>query len=99
MVTTSELDRIVLQAVSDDYESFDSLVNKLSRLGSFICGVYEGDEVERSLPSCIAKRFVVDYLLHADPSVCDGCASRRRDVRKYWYRITEEGKEYLRGVS
>jgi hypothetical protein len=88
----------VLQAVSDDYESFDSVVGKLSRLGSFICGVYEADEVERSLLSCIAKRFVEAYLLHADPPYATAVRPDLRTVRKYWYCITEEGKEYLRGI-
>jgi hypothetical protein len=38
MKVTSELDRIVLQAVSEDCESFDTVMSKLSRLGSFISG-------------------------------------------------------------
>jgi hypothetical protein len=98
-VSTSELDRIVLQALSDDYQSFDSVFGKLSRLGSFICGVYEADEVERSLLSSIARRFVQAYLLHAEPPYATAVRADLKTVRSYWYCITEEGKEYLRGIT
>jgi hypothetical protein len=98
-VSTRELDRIVLQALSDDYQSFDSVVGKLSRLGSFICGVYDADEVERSLLSSIAKGFVEAYLLQADPPYARPVRADPGTVRKYWYCITNEGEEYLRRIK
>ena len=98
-ISARELDRIVLQAIADDYESFDSVVSRLSRLGSFICGVYEAEDVERSLLSSIANGFVEAYLLHMEPPHATPVRVDAGSVRRYWYHITDEGQEYLREVT
>ena len=98
-VTARELDRIVLQALSEDCESFDSVVSKLSRLGSFICGVCDVDKVERSLLTSVGNKFVEAYLIHADPPYATAVTVEAGTVSRYWYCITEEGKKYLRSLQ
>jgi hypothetical protein len=98
MKVTSELDRIVLQAVSEDCESFDTVVSKLSRLGSFISGTCDIDKVERSLLSSVANRLVEAYVIHADPPYATAVNADTDSVRRYWYCLTEAGRQHLRGI-
>lgn len=97
--STRELDRIVLLAVSEDYESFDSVVSKLSRLGSFISGACDVDKIERSLLTSISNRFVEAYLIHAEPPYATAVVAEAGAISRYWYRITEEGIAYLRRLQ
>ena len=95
-VSLTELDRVVLEAVSDDYESFESLVSKLSRVNSAICRTFLTDQLERSLLTSIANNLVGAYLIHADPPYTTAVGANVETVRRYWFCITDEGKEYLR---
>jgi 16S rRNA G966 N2-methylase RsmD len=90
--TFREIDRLVLQAVSEDYQSFESLVSKLSRIHA----QYGSREVERTLLSAIADQLVSAYLIHADPPYATEVGANAETIQRYWFGITEEGREYLR---
>lgn len=94
-MTVSEFDRVVLEAVSEDYESFESVVSKLSRLNSALFGISEVDRIERSLLSSIANKLVTAYLIHAEPPYATAVGEPLDSVRSYWFYLTEEGKEHL----
>ncbi len=97
-ISSTEFDRVVLEAVSEDYESFESVSSKLSRLNLPICPICGIDlVVERSLLSNIANHLVAAYLLHAEPPYATAVGTNLDTVRRYWFCITEEGKEYLQG--
>ena len=87
-----ELDRVILEAVSDDYESFESIVSKLSHPGYVICGI---SEIEHSLLGFIANNLVGAYLIHADPPYATAVGANIDTVRRYWFFITDKGKAYL----
>jgi len=84
-----ELDRVVLEAVSEDYQSFEAVVSKLSQAN---CGIAE---IQRVLLSSIANKLVAAYLLHADPPYATEVGADSENISRYWFCITEEGRRYL----
>jgi hypothetical protein len=88
-----ELDRVVLEAVSDDYLSFESLVSKLSESNLAHDAVLD---IERMLLSAISNHLVGAYLIHADPPYATEVGANPETIRRYWFCITDEGREYLR---
>src|SRR5438067_4037675 len=84
-----ELDRVVLEAVSEEYQSFEAVVSKLSQAN---CGIAE---IQRVLLSSIANKLVAAYLLHADPPYATEVGTDSESISRYWFCITEEGRRYL----
>lgn len=94
MTTSSrELDRVLLEAVSEDYQSFESLVSKLSQASQ---AAYEVMDIEPALLTSIADHLVAAYLLHADPPYATEVEAHPDTIKRYWFCITELGREYLR---
>jgi hypothetical protein len=87
-----EIDRVVLEAVSDDYQSFESVVRKLSRAQA---GAWALMDVERVLLISIAHNLVAAYLIHADPPYATEVGADSSNIRTYWFCITEEGRRHL----
>jgi hypothetical protein len=94
-LSAARLKRIVLEAVSEDYESFESVVSKLLRLPDADEG-RDIDRIEHSLLSLVAHRLVGAYLIHADPPYATAISVHPDTVRQCWFFITDEGREYLR---
>lgn len=90
------LDRALLEAVSEDYQSFEAVVNKLSQADQI---TYEAIEIEGVLLSSLADNLVAAYLLHADPPYATEVGAEPGTIRRYWFCITEQGREYLRHLS
>ena len=90
-----ELDRAVLEAVSEDYQSFESVVSKLSQADLIDYGALD---IERVLLTFIANHLVAAYLIHADPPYATEVGADQHTIRRYWFCITDEGREYLRGL-
>jgi len=90
-----ELDRVVLEAVSEDYQSFEALVSKLSQSKNAQCGV---SDIESTLLGALANHLVSAYLLHADPPYLTEVGASPETIQRYWFAITEEGREYLRDL-
>lgn len=91
-----ELGRAILEAVSEDYQSFETVVNKLSQASQI---TYETIEIERMLVSSVADKLVAAYLLHADPPYATEVGAEPGTIQRYWFCITEEGREHLRLLS
>lgn len=87
-----ELDRVVLEAVSEDYQSFEAVVSKLSQENEDYEDVAD---IERVLLRSIANSFIAAYLLHADPPYATEVGADSGHIRRYWFCITEKGREYL----
>ncbi len=94
-LSPAKFKRIVLEAVSEDYESFESIVSKLSRQPD-ADDRRDIDRIEHSLLSLVAHRLVGAYLIHADPPYATAISVDPDTVRQYWFFITDEGREYLR---
>jgi hypothetical protein len=87
-----ELERVVLEAVSEDYQSFESIVSKLSRPDYAYC---ESVDIERVLLSLIATKLGAAYLIHADPPYATEIGPDGDNIRRYWFYITEKGRKHL----
>jgi hypothetical protein len=87
-----ELDRVVLEAVSDDYQSFEAVISKLSQTNDGNADVYD---IEGALLRSIANKYVAAYLLHADPPYATEVGADSDNIRRYWFCITEKGRDYL----
>ncbi len=94
----NELDQITLEAVSDDFESFESVVSKLSRryIG-FQQKIYI-EQIKSSLLCNTVNRLVGAYLIHADPPYVTAVDVSADTIDRYWFHITESGRKYLRLV-
>jgi 16S rRNA G966 N2-methylase RsmD len=88
--SSREIDRMVLESVSEDYQSFEAVVSKLSQFSDCVVA-----EIERILLSSIANNLVAAYLLHADPPYATEVGASSETIRRYWFCITEEGRRYL----
>jgi hypothetical protein len=98
-IGTAELNRIVLEAVSEDFQSFESVVRKLSSQKDTVAGTCDLDEIQNSLLSSVTHHLIGAYLLHADPPYATAVPANIDSIRTCWFFITEEGKEYLRSSA
>lgn len=87
-----ELDRALLEAVSEDYQSFEAVVRKLSEANS---AYGPATNIERILLTSLANKLVAAYLIHADPPYATEVGANSENIRRYWFCITDEGREYL----
>lgn len=91
-----ETDRVVLEAVSDDYQPFESVARKLSHAHA---GAWAVMDVERVLLISIANNLVAAYLIHADPPYATEVGADSTNIRRYWFCITEKGRRHLRRTA
>ena len=91
-----DLERLVLQAVLDDYRSFEWIAGRLTH--EFNAGLAVID-LERILLSSIARNLVAAYLIHADPPYATKVNADLANIRTFWFWITEEGQKHLRRVA
>ena len=87
-----ELDRVVLEAVSEDYQSFETSL--ASYLGPIML-IAKVMDIERVLLSLIATKLVAAYLIHADPPYATEIGADGDNIRRYWFYITEKGRKHL----
>jgi hypothetical protein len=90
--SSHELYLLILRAVAEDYQSFESIVSQVSITDP---EYGPGVEIEQSLLSLVATNLVGAYLLHADPPYATPVEATPEMIRTYWFCITEEGRKYL----
>jgi len=90
--SSHELYLVILKAVAEDYQSFESIVSQASIADpAYRLGV----ETEQTLLSLVATNLVGAYLLHADPPYATPVDATPEMIRTYWFCITKEGRTYL----
>ncbi len=76
-----ELDRMVLTAVSNDFESFESIVTRISRWEGSGLAEHDAERIGWSLVCSIASNRIRAYSVHADapyiPAVGDSADTIR----------------------
>ena len=90
--SSHELYLVILKAVAEDYQSFESIVSQAS-IADPAYGL--GVETEQTLLSLVATNLVGAYLLHADPPYATPVDATPEMIRTYWFCITKEGRTYL----
>jgi hypothetical protein len=87
----ADLNRMILEIVLRDFESFESIVAKLAKANAEI----GSDEVKTGLLALLADDLLGTYLIHADPPYFTSVDVTSDTIEWYWFLITEEGKRYF----
>ncbi len=87
--THADLNRMILEIVLRDFESFESIVAKLSKANPEV----GSDEVKALLLALLADDLLGAYLIHADPPYFTPVDATPDTIELYWLLITEEGKK------
>jgi hypothetical protein len=89
-----DLDRLVLEAVSQDYVPFESIVRELKDREA---GTRE--TIRCSLLTLIAGQLVGAYLLHAESPFYTAVSATEDTLERYWFFISEEGERELQNTK
>lgn len=89
--THTDLNRMILEIVLHDFESFESIVAQLSKANPAI----GSSEVKRGLQALLADDLLRTYLIHADPPYFTLVDATPDTIEWYWFLITEEGERQL----
>jgi hypothetical protein len=87
----ADLNRMILEIVLGDFESFESIVAKLAQANPAI----SSGEVKGLLRALSADNLLGIYLIHADPPYFTPVDPTPDTIERYWFLITEEGKRQL----
>src|SRR3954468_12046581 len=90
--SSRDLNRLILETVSEDYQSFETVASKLSRVDAV---PFSDTDIERILLASIADKFVSAFLIHADPPYATEVEAEPETIRRYWFCITDQGRNYL----
>jgi hypothetical protein len=91
---TQEIDRLILGAVSDDYENIVTMMDQ--RLDCFdIIRTMDQKEIERRLLSLRESGYIKAYLLSSTVPYATEVHSLTENLSTYWFFITKLGKEFL----
>ncbi len=89
------LNRMILEIVLRDFESFETIVAKLSKVKPDV----GSDEVKALLLALLADDLLAAYLIHADPPYFTPVDAAPSSIEFYWLLITQEGKKHLQAPS
>jgi hypothetical protein len=93
--THADLNRMILEIVLRDFESFELIVAKLSKANPEV----GSDQVKGLLLGLLADDLLGTYLIHADPPYFTPVDATLETIERYWLLITEEGKRHLETCS
>lgn len=85
---------MVLEAVSQDYIPFESIVWKLK---DRVAGTLE--TIRCSLLTLIASQLVGAYLLHAESPFYTTVSATEDTLERYWFFISEGGERELQNMK
>jgi hypothetical protein len=86
---------MILEIVLRDFESFESIVSKLSRSNPGV----GSEEIKRLMLRLLADDLMRAYLIHADPPYFTPVDATADTIEWYWLLITEQGKKHLEAPS
>ena len=91
----ADLNRMILEIVLRDFESFESIVAKLSETKPEV----DSEEIKGLMLALLADDLIGTYLIHADPPYFTPVDATPETIEWYWLLITEEGKKHLEAPS
>jgi hypothetical protein len=90
------LRKLILEAVSNDYEQFESIVSQIRDWQEILGIELDFDPVEQLLMDSIAAREIGAYLLFPDPPHFVPTEVTEDTLFKSWFFLTGLGRERLR---
>lgn len=93
-----ELDREILEAVCQDYEPFEWVVERITERR---CAQNDActAEISDRLMAYVSERLIEAYLIHAEPPYVTAVEAQSDTVRNSWLYITPRGERYLHNLK
>ncbi|MGA3370133.1 MAG: hypothetical protein ABSC48_00055 [Terracidiphilus sp.] len=98
-IYNDELERMVVEAVADDYEEFATIVQCIARCMSKVHDAPDENEIEQSLMKSIADSDVIAYEESEELHRLIATEANPQNIRTLWFYITKQGKERLRRLE
>jgi hypothetical protein len=93
-INKNEMDRLLLEAVSNDFEQFDSILDQLTKWNE-VFRTFDRKQIECELLSLLELGYIKVYLLSPNAPHVTEVDSITDDLSAYWFYITGRGKEVL----
>jgi hypothetical protein len=93
-INKNEMDRLLLEAVSNDFEQIDSIADQLAEW-SEVFRTFDRKKIECTLLSLLELGYIKAYLLSPNAPHVTEVDSITDDLSTYWFYITGRGKEVL----
>jgi hypothetical protein len=93
------LNRMILEVVLCDFESFESIVSRVTRQTGDNPSSEDAGTVSAALLALIDVGLVGAYLIHADPPYFTVVAPTLETVQRFWFMITESGKSQVQHLA
>jgi hypothetical protein len=91
-----ELKHMVLEAVSNDFEEFETVVRDVQGWAPPDIDVPTAESIERAIMDAIADGEIKAYTLSSTPPHFVPAAAIPEVLRSLWFHATEKGKECIR---
>jgi len=92
----SQLGRMVLEAVADDYEELEMIISEIVKWTGGEIDATDKNQIELSLMRCIADKDIEAYEYSEKSCRFVPTPSDPQTLHSLWFYITEQGKERLR---
>lgn len=89
---SGEVRRILLDAVSGDYEPFESIVERFERENARTGWNLNVNQIKIALLNSIAEDLVEAYLVHSEPPFVTAAEATFDTLNRYWFATTEFGE-------
>jgi hypothetical protein len=94
-----ELERVVLQAVANDYEEFATIVQDVARWMSKIWDLPNKQQIERALMKSIADKNVNAYETSDELQQFIATQADPQKIGIQWFYITEQGRQRMQRLE
>lgn len=90
-----ELDYLVMQAVADDFEEFEMIVNEITKWSVCKDAVPNSEQIERALLEAITERRVKAYAVIGPSNQLTETKANSDNLQGLWFIITDHGKTQM----
>jgi hypothetical protein len=97
MRLTDEMDRLILEAVGDDFITLDCIIEGVSMPAGG--AKLDPTDLQRRLLSLVSDKLINAYLLHAEPPFITPIQIGSRSIPTSWFYITQRGRKCLRNSA
>ena len=92
------IDRLLLEAVSNDFERIDSIVEQIANWGALPSKLDQA-EIEEALLALLKQDYVEAYTLSPSAPHFTRVQSSSCNPSEHWFYISGRGKDILRSLS
>ncbi len=90
--TLDDVDYLVLQAVADDFEEFEMIVNEITKCASNKEAAPDVNRIQQALMTAIAEGIVKAYEPREGHRQLVATEADPQKIHSLWFYITEQGK-------